>query len=120
MPKTIAITGASGLVGKALQKALKARGDQVIRFRRGQATAADERPWSPGERLDPSVLDGIDAVIHLAGEPHLPALDGRRQRANPGLTRRRNPQHRGGCGPGRSQAHPGERERGGHLRRGSA
>ncbi len=69
MPKTIAITGASGLVGKALQEALKARGDQVIRFRRGQATAADERPWSPGERLDPSVLDGIDAVIHLAGEP---------------------------------------------------
>lgn len=69
MPKTIAITGASGLVGKALQVALKARGDQVIRFRRGQATAADERAWSPGETLDPAVLDGIDAVIHLAGEP---------------------------------------------------
>ncbi|MFT5584034.1 MAG: hypothetical protein ACI9VR_001619 [Cognaticolwellia sp.] len=69
MPKTIAITGASGLLGKALQRALKARGDTVLRFRRGQASGSDERSWSPGEGLDPSVLDGVDAVIHLAGEP---------------------------------------------------
>lgn len=69
MPKTIAITGASGLMGKALQAALKARGDQVLRFRRGQAEGPEERAWSPGETLDPSVLEGVDAVIHLAGEP---------------------------------------------------
>lgn len=69
MGKTIAITGASGLMGKALQAALKARGDQVIRFRRGSAKGPEERSWSPGEELDPAVLDGVDAVIHLAGEP---------------------------------------------------
>lgn len=69
MSKTIAITGASGLMGKALQRALKERGDQVVRFRRGRATAPDERAWRPGETLDSAVLEGIDAVIHLAGEP---------------------------------------------------
>lgn len=69
MSKTIAITGASGLMGEALQRALKARGDRVLRFRRGQASASDERAWRPGEPLDPQVLEGVDAVIHLAGEP---------------------------------------------------
>lgn len=69
MPKTIAITGASGLMGSALERALKARGDTVLRFRRGHASGTDERAWTPGEVLDPGVLDGIDAVIHLAGEP---------------------------------------------------
>lgn len=68
--KVIAVTGASGLIGSALARALRARGDRVLRLtRRGQSPAADEVRWSPltGE-IDAKALDGIDAFVHLAGE----------------------------------------------------
>jgi uncharacterized protein (TIGR01777 family) len=39
-----------------------------VRFVRGAAKAADERPWNPSTRtLDPALLDDVDAVVHLAG-----------------------------------------------------
>lgn len=63
----IAITGASGLVGSALQPHLTSLGHEVVRVVRGRPTGTDIS-WSPAEgRLDSRAFDGIDAVIHLAG-----------------------------------------------------
>jgi uncharacterized protein (TIGR01777 family) len=65
----VLISGASGLVGSALIPTLVERGDRVIRLVRHPVEAgAPEIEWSPGSRLDPEVLEGFDAVIHLAGE----------------------------------------------------
>lgn len=64
----IGITGASGLIGGALATALRADGHAVVRFVRGDAAGADERPWDPSARhLDPRHLEDLDAVVHLAG-----------------------------------------------------
>ncbi len=65
----IAITGASGLLGSALAASLQADGHRVVRFVRGGITTGDEISWDPGEgRIDAPALEGIDAVVHLAGE----------------------------------------------------
>jgi hypothetical protein len=62
----IAVTGAGGLIGRALAVALRGRGDRVIAVGRG--TAADV-VWDPmAGMLDGGALDGVDAVVHLAGE----------------------------------------------------
>ena len=64
----IAVTGASGLVGSALASFLTTGGHDVYRLVR-RAARAGEIQWDP-ERgtLDPKSLEGIDAVVHLAGE----------------------------------------------------
>jgi uncharacterized protein (TIGR01777 family) len=63
----IGITGASGLIGSALAEHLIQRGDQVVRFVRRDAVSDSEVTWHPGRPLDPSSLEGLDAVVHLAG-----------------------------------------------------
>lgn len=65
-PMTIAVTGASGLVGSALSAFLSTGGHRVIRLVRGPARNALERQWNPA-RPAPDLLSGIDAVVHLAG-----------------------------------------------------
>ncbi len=65
-PITVAITGASGLVGSQLAAFLSTGGHRVIRLVRHAATKPDERQWNPDEP-DPGLLTGVDAVIHLAG-----------------------------------------------------
>jgi uncharacterized protein (TIGR01777 family) len=67
----IAITGSTGLIGSALAEELRAGGHTVRRLVRSER---HRRPgdalWDPAAgRLDPHALDGIDAVVHLAGEP---------------------------------------------------
>ena len=65
----VLISGASGLVGTALIPVLVAHGDRIIRLvRHPVEPGAPEIEWRPGSRLDPAVLEGFDAVIHLAGE----------------------------------------------------
>jgi uncharacterized protein (TIGR01777 family) len=64
---TIAITGSSGLVGTALGAFLSTGGHRVIRLVRGEPTNGNERRWVPSEPAA-DLLDGVDAVIHLAGE----------------------------------------------------
>ena len=68
VPSTIAVTGASGLVGSALSAFLSSGGHRVIRLVRREPRGPDERCWDP---LDPSpgLLVGVGAVVHLAGEP---------------------------------------------------
>jgi uncharacterized protein (TIGR01777 family) len=63
------ITGTSGLVGAALIPVLNAAGHRVTRLVRSQPKSADEVQWDPltGVR-DLARLEGMDAVIHLAGE----------------------------------------------------
>lgn len=65
-PLTIAVTGSSGLVGTALCAMLSTGGHRVIRLVRGAPKTDDERPWDP-QAPDPALLDGVDALIHLAG-----------------------------------------------------
>lgn len=65
-PLTIAITGASGLVGSALTAFLSTGGHRVIRLVRHPATEPDERQWNPADP-DPELFAGVDAFIHLAG-----------------------------------------------------
>ena len=63
-----AITGASGLIGSALAKALEERGDSVLRIGRGPNKDADIE-WDPARAvLDASDLEGLDGLVHLAGE----------------------------------------------------
>jgi uncharacterized protein (TIGR01777 family) len=66
----IAITGSTGLVGSALVPFLAAKGHAVVRLVRSAATSsADEATWDPSAlRIDADRLEGLDAVIHLAGE----------------------------------------------------
>ncbi len=64
----VAITGASGLIGSALVPHLRARGDEVLRLVRRPAAAPDEVQWDPrAGTVDLEALNGIDAVVHLAG-----------------------------------------------------
>ena len=65
----VAITGASGLIGRALSHSLRADGHRVLRFQRGGVTAGDIIGWDPDAgRIDAPALEGVDAVVHLAGE----------------------------------------------------
>ncbi len=66
----VAITGASGLIGSALTPFLKTGGHQVYRLVRTQADdKKGEIFWQPSAKtLNPKALEGMDAVIHLAGE----------------------------------------------------
>lgn len=65
----VAITGASGLVGRSLVPFLTTGGHEVVRLVRRRPVAPDEHAWSPAEGiLDPARLGHVDAVIHLAGE----------------------------------------------------
>jgi uncharacterized protein (TIGR01777 family) len=63
----VAMTGSSGLVGAALTAFLSTGGHRVIRLVRRPPRDAGERQWDP-DRPAPGLLDGVDAVVHLAGE----------------------------------------------------
>ena len=65
----IAITGASGLIGSALEPALRERGHDVLRLVRREPQDANEIRWDPARgELDTAALEGADAIVHLAGE----------------------------------------------------
>lgn len=79
-PRTIAVTGSTGLVGTQLVALLQAGGHTVRRIRRGEA-APGEILWDPaGGDLDPEDLREVDAVIHLAGESLFGPMTGARKR----------------------------------------
>jgi uncharacterized protein (TIGR01777 family) len=63
----VAITGATGLVGAALSAFLATGGHRVIRLVRGDPAGDGERRWDP-VHPGAELLQGVDAVVHLAGE----------------------------------------------------
>ncbi|MCW2918751.1 MAG: NAD-dependent epimerase/dehydratase [Actinomycetia bacterium] len=63
----VAITGASGLIGSALTTSLRADGHDVVRMVRKEARRPDEARWDPHGAVDTAALEGLDAVVHLAG-----------------------------------------------------
>jgi len=70
VPERIAITGSSGLIGTALVGHLKSEGHTVQRLVRRSPVAVDEVTWDPQTGyVDLNALEGVDAIIHLAGAP---------------------------------------------------
>lgn len=65
----IAVTGSSGLIGSVLMPTLAAAGHRPIAVvRREPRAGADEIRWMPDKgEIDAAALDGVDAVINLAG-----------------------------------------------------
>src|SRR3954471_9844100 len=70
----VTLTGATGLIGTRLVRALQARGDEVTVLSRDPARAAralgvTAQEWDPNAGPAPAeALAGRDAVVHLAGE----------------------------------------------------
>jgi uncharacterized protein (TIGR01777 family) len=65
----VLITGATGLIGKALQRSFAESGDEMLLASRNEHP--DERyvRWDIENGFaEPEKLEGIDAVVHLAGE----------------------------------------------------
>jgi uncharacterized protein (TIGR01777 family) len=68
--RRVAVSGASGLVGSALCRALARRGETVVTLVRRLDRTEDEVYWDWAEgRLESGKLEGLDAFVHLAGRP---------------------------------------------------
>lgn len=71
----VTVTGATGLIGRRLVRALRERGDGVTVLSRspqraGDALGVDAVAWDPLAGPAPAAaLAGRDGVVHLAGEP---------------------------------------------------
>lgn len=82
----VAITGASGLIGRALTASLLGDGHTVVHMvrrlpRGGSRPRLEEAEWRPEQgRVDTVALHETDAVVHLAGAPIGPALWTRHRR----------------------------------------
>lgn len=64
----VLIAGSSGLIGSALTEALEQRQVEVVRLVRRAPQSPQERWWDPSNgSIDPDALDGVDAVVNLAG-----------------------------------------------------
>jgi uncharacterized protein (TIGR01777 family) len=66
----VAVTGSSGLIGTALVAACRAAGDEVVRVVRaapGDAGSGAVAWDPPAGTVDAAGLEGLDAVVHLAG-----------------------------------------------------
>lgn len=67
--RQVLISGASGLIGASLSSRLQAADWRVRRLVRRPPRSADEISWEPRRSILPAAeLEGLDAVIHLAGE----------------------------------------------------
>ena len=66
--RRVIVAGASGLIGSALVGSLRSDGIRVTTLVRRPPAADDEVEWLTGSGpLDPSVLEGADAVVGLNG-----------------------------------------------------
>ncbi len=67
--RTVAISGASGLVGSALAALLGTGGHRVLRLVRRAPRSDDEIHWDPETGLvEPEAVPAFDTLVHLAGE----------------------------------------------------
>ncbi|HEY2067029.1 MAG TPA: TIGR01777 family oxidoreductase [Gemmatimonadaceae bacterium] len=71
LPLTVAVTGATGLIGSALVARLRSRGHTVRRVvRSSRGAGPSDVLWNPDRgELDAQALGGVDAVVNLAGAP---------------------------------------------------
>lgn len=68
-PLRVAVTGASGLIGSALVRRLEREGHTVLRLVRREPRGAGEVRWNAASgAVDGAALEGVDAVVNLAGE----------------------------------------------------
>lgn len=72
----VLMTGATGLIGREVGKALAARGDTLVCLVRDAKDARRRLPfpatcheWNHLREVPAEALAGVDAVVHLAGEP---------------------------------------------------
>ena len=68
----VAVTGSSGLIGSAVVRRLNSAGHQVIGVVRTPSSSGSQPQvaWDPTSgRIDDDAFEGVDAVLHLAGEP---------------------------------------------------
>jgi len=66
--QTVVITGASGMVGTALGAKLREAGHKTLSITR-KASSSDSILWDPATGMkDPSKLEGVETIVHLAGE----------------------------------------------------
>lgn len=70
-PRVVAVSGATGLVGRQLVALLRGGGHDVRRLVRGKPLGGNDIRWSPerADGIDQEALRGVDVVVHLAGEP---------------------------------------------------
>lgn len=67
-PLRVAITGGSGFVGSALTAFLTTGGHEVLRLTRRRDPGEGWVHWDPSAgTIDAAALEGVDAVVHLAG-----------------------------------------------------
>jgi uncharacterized protein (TIGR01777 family) len=65
----VAVSGAGGLIGSALVRAMVAEGHEIRRLVRRPSADRTEVSWDPtAGTVDAEGLEGLDAVVHLAGE----------------------------------------------------
>jgi uncharacterized protein len=72
-PLSIAVSGSSGSIGGPLCDVLTTCGHRVVRLVRHKPMGPDQALLQPGAgprggQLDPDALEGLDAIVHLAGE----------------------------------------------------
>jgi uncharacterized protein (TIGR01777 family) len=68
----ILVSGSTGLVGTALIPTLTAGGHEVVRLVRSRSRSPSKEliGWDPeANYIDAAGLEGLDAIVHLAGEP---------------------------------------------------
>jgi hypothetical protein len=67
---TIVLAGGSGFLGRALTRRLTRDGHQVVILTRREPQSAAEAQWQPDGSAGtlPARLEGVDAVVNLAGE----------------------------------------------------
>ena len=73
----VAVTGANGFIGRATVERLEHRGHKVVKLVRGDTDGTGSHGrgestvhWNPAAgRIDAGAMEGLDAMIHLAGEP---------------------------------------------------
>lgn len=69
-PKTIVVSGSSGVVGSALIPFLQTQGHKVIRLLRDKTKLCiGDVCWNPNAGIIEDKFENADAVIHLTGEP---------------------------------------------------
>ena len=65
----VLVSGSTGLIGTALVAALRGGGHRVVRLVRSGGGGRDEARWDPAAgTIEAEKLEGVEAVVHLAGE----------------------------------------------------